>query len=391
MYYWRWLISKTVRQAAELRRQIWKYLNAQRDILKPEAVAALEQAVVDLQKALASPLDRKALQELMVAAEKTANQHLKAYPHASLRENIDVVLVAVAVALGVRTFFLQPFKIPTGSMQPTLYGITHPLEDLRGDESVKFPTGVRKWVDSWFYGISYYHVKARSAGEIEELRPVKTVFPLIKKQEMRVGNEWYTIWFPPDQLERRARLEPGMSFKAGDDIIKTWVKSGDHLFVDRLTYNFRPPKRGEIVVFETRGIDGLPKDQFYIKRLVALGDERVRLGNDQHLIINGERLDAATPHFEQVYSFSPAYAPDHYFGHVNGAVARRYTYSDLAPMFADESVEQQIKRNHYMVMGDNTLHSDDSRRWGMFPKEKMIGKSAFVYWPISSRFGWSHR
>jgi hypothetical protein len=52
-------------------------------------------------------------------------------------------------------------------------------------------------------------------------------------------------------------------------------------------------------------------------------------------------------------------------------------------------------------MGDNTLNSSDSRYWGDFPRENVIGKSFFVYWPIGttafkgeerpSRFGWAHR
>ena len=56
--------------------------------------------------------------------EKAANKWLKPYPNAAWRENVEVLLVALAVAMGIRTFFLQPFKIPTGSMQPTLYGVT---------------------------------------------------------------------------------------------------------------------------------------------------------------------------------------------------------------------------------------------------------------------------
>jgi hypothetical protein len=43
---------------------------------------------------------------------------------------------------------------------------------------------------------------------------------------------------------------------------------------------------------KTKGIPGLPEGQLYIKRLVALGAEHVRIGNDQHLIIDGQRLDA---------------------------------------------------------------------------------------------------
>src|SRR5260370_19843105 len=55
--------------------------------------------------------------------EKAANKWLKPYPNAAWRENVEVLLVALAVAMAIRTFFIQPFKIPTGSMQPTLFGV----------------------------------------------------------------------------------------------------------------------------------------------------------------------------------------------------------------------------------------------------------------------------
>src|SRR5207249_235222 len=103
-------------------------------------------------------------------------------------------------------------------------------------------------------------------------------------------------------------------------ILRIKVISGDHLFVDRLTYNFRPPKRGEIIVFATAGTRIEQQDQFYIKRLVALGGERVQIGSDRHLVINGHALDSSTPHFENVYSFDPKQPPkeSHYSGHLNG-------------------------------------------------------------------------
>ena len=134
--------------------------------------------------------------------------------------------VAIAVAMGIRTFFLQPFKIPTGSMQPTLYGITH--ESFRGRDDVKFPTGFTEFVDSWFRGVSYFHVVCEEDGELREVEPPKTVVPLlVKKQRFQVGNRSYTVWFPPDQLfggnAHRSGLYPGQRFKKGDDIIKLKV------------------------------------------------------------------------------------------------------------------------------------------------------------------------
>jgi signal peptidase I len=47
----------------------------------------------------------------------------------------------------------------------------------------------------------------------------------------------------------------------------------------------------------------------------------------------------------------------------------------------------QIPKDYFMVMGDNTMNSLDSRAWGWFPSEYVIGKAFFVYWPLTSRFG----
>ena len=374
----RWFLSGTVRQATDLCGQVNKILNAQRDILSPQAIDAIHKSVGELERALREKQAKAGLLERMTQLEKVANQWLKPYPHAGMRENVEVILVAVAVALAIRTFFLQPFKIPTGSMQPTLYGITH--ENHRNDPNFTIPTGWEKFVDSWFRGVSYFHEIAEADGELQEVEAPKTVVPFVKKQRFLVGGRWHTLWFSADVdvleragLKMRGSGEPvPHSFRQGEDIIKLKVVTGDHLFVDRLTYNFRRPTRGEIVVFETRGIKhpNVPEDQFYIKRLVGLGGEQIHIGEDQHLVINGQRLDASTPGFENIYSFDPHAGENAYFGHVP------------TELFADPSREYAVGKNGYLVMGDNTRSSLDSRYWGEVANQNVIGKGFFVYWPF---------
>jgi signal peptidase I len=178
----------------------------------------------------------------------------------------------------------------------------------------------------------------------------------------------------------------------GDDIIKLQVKAGDHLFVDRLAYNFRAPERGEIIVFETKGIPeenrldfGIPGDQFYIKRLVGLGNELVQIGSDRHLVIDGKRLDSSTPHFGRIYSFDPTKPgrDSEFSGHYKGPGLSRY--------FSNHPDGVKIPPKSFMAMGDNTMNSLDSRSWGPFPSQYVIGRSFFVYWPITDRFGWGYR
>src|SRR5271154_4512963 len=169
----RWFISQEVRNAAALRKHVSRVLSAQRDILTPPAIENVSRALADLTGALNSGAKGEALKKEMSKVEEAANKWLKPYPHAAWRENVEVLLVALAVAMAIRTFFLQPFKIPTGSMQPTLFGVTSTpdftkisfwmdrqkieeqiSEQARLRNTLTIPTGWER-VKEWFEGISY--------------------------------------------------------------------------------------------------------------------------------------------------------------------------------------------------------------------------------------------
>ncbi len=415
----RWFISKSVREACAVHNHFRRLLAAQCDLLSPQAVDGMTEALGNLHAAIAegnsSNLHAKA-GELQSAAGKW----LKPYPHAGWRENVEVLLVALAVAMAIRTFFLQPFKIPTGSMQPTLFGVTavpefspstvrswaqfaRPAvfeadlkEQARLRDVLQIPAGWQR-VKEWFEGNSFIHLVAQTDGAIEQISPVTKFLMLNLKQTLWIGGVAHTIWFPPDlgeqTLASRAGLDRGHVYHRGEEVVKMKVSAGDHLFVNRLSYNFRKPERGEIVVFATVGTQINLQDQFYIKRLTVLPGESVQIGDDRHIRINGRRLDASMPHFENIYGFDPSKPPheSRYSGHLNNTVANANDiYPDIAPLFPDGDTVFTNGDDSYMVFGDNTCNSSDSRFWGTFPAKNIIGKSFFVYWPLTGRFGWGN-
>src|SRR5215207_3384179 len=159
-----WFLSRKVRVATHMYKHVRKILNAQRDLLSAEAIQRVEKAIAELKATLASNPNKLVLDAKVTEFETAANKWLKPYPNAGLRENVEVLLVAIAVAMAIRTFFLQPFKIPTGSMQPTLYGITQ--ENYLGRADVKFPNPVNGFFTFWNRGISYTHLVAKASGQI---------------------------------------------------------------------------------------------------------------------------------------------------------------------------------------------------------------------------------
>jgi signal peptidase I len=398
----RWFLSKKVRQAVDMCRQVRKLIGAQRDLLSPEEIQEISKAARELSNAIVAGDRQEGIEKQMKNLEKVANANLKPYPSAALRENIEVFLVTGAVVLALRTFFFQPMAIPSGSAQPTLWGITS--EDLRGRPDIKVPHGIDRLIQSCWSGVHYFHAVAQADGVLK-IGPTEKFSKFINQQTLWVGDKPYKFRFAPDppdspqDLATRSGLSSGQMIRKGEEFVKLKVVSGDHLFVNRFIYNLHPPRRGDIIVFYSDHIPGLIEETHYIKRLIALGGERVRIGNDRHVYINGDRLDASTPGFENVYSFDPKQPPerDRYSGHVNNFISARNLGGNLAPLFPDEKTEFVVRAHHCLAFGDNTMNSKDGRDWGDFPQELVMGRASFVFWPIGdrdyapSRFGWGYR
>lgn len=124
----------------------------------------------------------------------------------------------------------------------------------------------------------------------------------------------------------------------------------DYILIDEITYDFRDPKRGDIVVFR------YPNDttQYFIKRVIGLPGETIQVKNNQVTILNSD--------------------------HPSGAILAE---SYLSP---EQETRGNLKRkldgNEYFVMGDNRLHSSDSRAWGAVHRSFITGRVFARAWPL---------
>lgn len=125
----------------------------------------------------------------------------------------------------------------------------------------------------------------------------------------------------------------------------------DYIFASKLNYRFQEPKRGDIVVFKYP----LDTKRYFVKRLIAVGGETVAFRNSQ-LLINGQPV-------------SENYLP------------RGLRIPDYGPV--------EVPAGNYFMMGDNRNNSSDSREWGFVPRNLIVGKEIFIYWP-PARMGVAH-
>ena len=124
----------------------------------------------------------------------------------------------------------------------------------------------------------------------------------------------------------------------------------DRVLADRISFRFRSPHRGEIIVFNTppAAVQACGQGGTFVKRLIGLPGETVRVDNRGYVYIDGKKLN------------EPYVKPDRL-----GGKAGTWT----------------VPKGQYFFMGDNRQESCDSRSWGSVPRKNLIGEVFMTYWP----------
>ncbi len=273
------------------------------------------------------------------------------------REWFDTLVVAISVAMAFRAYFYEPFNIPTGSMQPTLYG-NHSTAQL--EEPSIWQKSPLKWLNWLTTGRDYKEVVAPFSGVLEMARRNDGRFAV--RVAAPSGARGPTVNLPTDVLSNWA-YHAGAHVTKGEKIWAGYDTTGDFIFVNRWLWNFRKPRRGDVMVFTTTGINGLPQGTHYIKRMTGLPGETVEIIKPT-VYINGQAIESLKPMVGKRGERTPEPNP----GLMAGPV--------------------KLGDDEYFACGDNSDNSADSRYWGAVPGRNLRGVAACVFWPIiNARWG----
>ena len=408
----------------ELADKVWHF---RRDLLSAKEEAELRARTSELRSQLQAKANAGKLKLSIEALEGTLRRTGGAlYPKTSLVENVEFFLVAAIVILGIRTYFVQPFKIPTNSMWPTYYGMTPEVFHTPAEE----PGTLERAGRLLAFGAWPYRLDAPTSGEI--LIPVGgmdrrgyvysrtvrgrswLVLPTdLREYTLFVGESPVTVRVPVDfdfdwavydgffrkdetdtftsrklvqtiqrltesgQFEVRVIngepircIRTGKHVEAGERMFAFDEMTGDQLFVDRVSYHFIQPKVGSGFVFRTGNIPYIADragDQYYIKRLVGVPGDTVRI-QDSTLMRNGQPITG-----------SEAF---------NANAERRGKYPGyVASDLLGSGAAVTVGPDRFFALGDNSPSSEDGRRWGFVPEKDVVGRPLMIYYPFTSRWG----
>lgn len=133
----------------------------------------------------------------------------------------------------------------------------------------------------------------------------------------------------------------------------------EYLLAEKISYSFSEQKRGDVVIFSPPTNPQVN----YIKRIIGLPGETIKIANNQVTIINNENPSGVVLNENYLQKGVKTYPPDN---------------KDLFQI--------KIPDDSYFVMGDNREHSSDSREWGALPSVNIIGRTWLIIKPLD-RFG----
>lgn len=260
------------------------------------------------------------------------------------REWLDTFVVAISVAMAFRCYFFEPFNIPTGSMQETLWG-NHSAVCEEPGVWEKTPL---KWAQWFFTGRDYKDLVASDSGRLEILPRKDGRCDVIVASRGKIVNRWK---IPQDAIEPMLSSLSGagridnsgnryIEIKKGQRLWSGYDVTGDFIFVNNWWWNFFKPQVGDVMIFATTGIPCVQQGTHYIKRMKATPGDTYVL---EH--------------------------PISYDSH--------YPYSG--------KTEVTMGEDEFFACGDNFRNSLDSRYWGPVPGSKLRGVGSFVFWPFN---GW---
>jgi signal peptidase I len=402
----------------ETAEKVWNYRH---DVLPAADLTALNAARADLAEQLKTRADaaklKLSIEKLEALLRRVGGEH---YPRGFIAENIEFLLVATIVILGLRAYVVQPFKIPTNSMWPSYYGLTHEIFAQPADE----PNTTERAFRFLAFGASPRRIDAPASGEIllplgngqqrgvlsYVVTPAKTwlIFPTQRQEySFFVGASRVTVsvpidydmdwtvrdtFFPDDRRplaeivrERQAAgqyidtevqgrpvrmVRTGKIVRKDERMMSFDVMTGDQLFVDRISYHFVPPQVGDGFVFRTGNIRDLATkggDQYYIKRLVGLPGDTLRI-QDFTLHRNGQPITGSAAFAKN------AQRVDRYVGYRQEGLMRN-------------GASITLHDSEYLALGDNSANSLDGRYWGAVPGPDIVGRPIFIYYPFTKRWG----
>jgi len=361
------------------------------DILSETNLAALL-ALEERYPALLKARDVDGLEKLNKEAMKLGNRHFPASQWDGWRENVEVFVVAAIMALSIRTYFLQPFKIPTGSMEPTLYGIEPTPTDA-------LPPNLLVQAYAFLIeGKTYGRTVTEHGGTIDSMTS-GTLTIWLEYTDLHLGDETDRIWIRQSDVREKLHLSEGMTFKPGDVLANFVTQTGDEVLVDKVTYNFRSPRRGEVIIFTTSGIQGINQDQpeqegsqDFIKRCTGLAGDLITVKPPLLYVqtqgASANNLESDAPAFEKEFTQTEAYPGYSLVSYKQSSGETQNLNLPYDPFDKNNSQTYYVPPDCYWAMGDNSPHSFDSRYWGGVPRQNLVGRGYFVSWPFTSRWGW---
>ncbi len=405
---------KWKKEAQHLVKGARKFVHYKRDLLKPGRVEEIESRRTDLNAAIATK-DLAKVDEASKQLRATCENSLpKEEPLGWFEENVEVMFVAIVIALGLRAYYLQPFRIPTGSMQPTLNGIIG--RPMKEDQWPAMPTRAAEWV---LRGRSYVKVVndrdrhlalvTRDGYTDADIRDTQFLHFFSRGEIRFVDSEPLQLPAPANPCRSlgldaaiRDAAQHGGLLRKGLVLCEGIVDTGDLVLVDKFSYHFRNPKRGEVFVFDTVDIEGIQKrggeqgaGSHYIKRLCGVPGDTLSI-QSPHVLIDGKIADEfgmqRVSKAQGEYSINPG-------GYdIARSGERKYNGKQLRQYLAKEGATLELAKNgarpgmrEYAALGDNTGSSLDSRYWGPVKEFNLVGPALFSLWPITTgHWGFIH-